>query len=535
MTKQVRPEIEIHFDITQLSGYDLSDDDKKYLKEVEEKQAKFHLKLENSKKLSPYEKKALECTTIDEFMNFWDEYCQYARSKFSSKHEVGWRRWTKKSQKFANRVRIFMEDMKIALDACKEFGKPWSGLPIGTLAVLFVVGSNRYLMEEQISSALEGIRDRLPGFEMLRQCYTGNDTTLESGLRRNILLAHLSFIELTMEVTNHYLHRGYRRLITAAFHSTKFKELSDKANKRVVAVRIRCEELVNLNISQIKKSNNDFLERLDVLLQGDAHNYISRIQELMKIPAWSLEFFEAEELGSYRRSLQYEAYYEQGVYEQMTYKDINNLGMGDVLTRWSLNGHSSMLILTGVNNSNIMSIKRHCWLSPLAMEISDKERETELPHAFFLFRRPNRKDFKTAIPMIVAQLLRRKGKNSLEPHKIALASHAEAFAHLNADDAEDDKSIDILSQLLYDTIKIFDEKETVTLIIDRLDACEDTQKNEFLRVMTRTINEASCTVKVLVVTQWMNDWRPNERELKGILGADTSLHLETKEQGLLAY
>ncbi|KAI8957894.1 hypothetical protein F5Y11DRAFT_63345 [Daldinia sp. FL1419] len=521
MDQQLQRRVEFRIDTALVNEYDLSADDKRYLKEVEEKQAEFHQRLEKDKRLSSYEEKALKCTNHNEFAEFWGTYCQQAHTRFGNKHEIGWRSWSKKAQSFANHVLVFMNDIKPALDVGKDFGQPWSGLAIGTLTVLFVVGSNKHLMEEQISSALEGIRDRLPGFEMLNQCYN-NDTKLEKGLRRRILLAHLSFIELAIEITRYYFRRGYRRWITATFHSKKFKNLSDRANDR---------------FSLFVCGAKNLLRRLDLLLQGDAHNYISRLQELINIPTWSLALFESEELGSYRRSLQDEAYYEQGVYEQVTYGGVRNLGPGDAISQWSTDGNSSMLILTGVSNANIMPIKRHCWLSPLAIGVSDMEREVQNPHAFFLFRWPNGRSLSAAIPIIVAQLLRRRGSNPLEPHKLALTSHAETFARLNSDgaDAEEDRNTDTIGQLLYNTIKIFSQGETVTLIIDRLDTCEEMERNEFLRILAKTFKEANCIVKVLVVTQWMTDWRPNERELRGILGADATLHLETKVQGVLSY
>jgi hypothetical protein len=44
---------------------------------------------------------------------------------------------------------------------------------------------------------------------MLEQCYDGPNE-LEAELRKRILLAHLAFIELAVEITKYYFYRGYR-------------------------------------------------------------------------------------------------------------------------------------------------------------------------------------------------------------------------------------------------------------------------------------------------------------------------------------
>jgi Zn-dependent oligopeptidase len=139
MIPQTQTGLCFDIDVIQSQGYELSKDDKRYLKEVEEKQAQLHAKLKAMKQLTADEEQALNCATHDEFAGFWSRYCDRAHEEFVDKHEHGWRRWTKKSQDYAKEVEDFMNDFKPAIDAAKEFGKPWSGIAIGTLAFLFVV------------------------------------------------------------------------------------------------------------------------------------------------------------------------------------------------------------------------------------------------------------------------------------------------------------------------------------------------------------------------------------------------------------
>lgn len=62
-------------------------------------------------------------------------------------------------------------------------------------------------MEGRISSALEGVKDRLPGFQMYEYIYKA-DNDLEKDLRKKILLAYLEFIDLSIEITRYYLRPG---------------------------------------------------------------------------------------------------------------------------------------------------------------------------------------------------------------------------------------------------------------------------------------------------------------------------------------
>lgn len=64
-------------------------------------------------------------------------------------------------------------------------------------------------IEEELSSAIEGIRDRLPGLKMYQAIYRENNQ-LELDLQKKILFAYLAFIELSMEITKYFTQPGYR-------------------------------------------------------------------------------------------------------------------------------------------------------------------------------------------------------------------------------------------------------------------------------------------------------------------------------------
>ncbi|OTB07950.1 hypothetical protein M426DRAFT_317453 [Hypoxylon sp. CI-4A] len=395
-------------------------------------------------------------------------------------------------------------------------------------------------MEEQITRALKEIQDRFPGFEILEKCYNA-DTGHENDLRKKILLAHLAFVELAVNITEYYLRHGYRRWMDATFRSNKFKGLLDRANERVLAVRLRCEELINLNITQMKQdmkqmieSNKELQKTVDEARLGAAYRYIKQLLELLRIPSWSPTFFEREVLRDYRQRLQSGAHYEQGIYERITYENVADSRLGDAFSQWSAGGRSSMLILTGMNNTNISELTPNCWLSPLAVGVADRERDANNPHAFFLFRGPKEISINTAIPTLVAQLLTPREGNALEPHEQTLTSHAERFSRLVESHGDTEYEMtDVLRQLLCDTINIFREDQTVTLVVDRLDVCTESERYDLLRILAEVLTEARCVVKILVVAGWTRYWRPKERELRAILNDKAALQLEFKEQRVL--
>lgn len=69
-------------------------------------------------------------------------------------------------------------------------------------------------MEEHISSALEGVKDRLPALAMYQEIY-GYDNEIETDLQKRILLAYLAFMDLAIEIVEYYAgpsHREYSHI-----------------------------------------------------------------------------------------------------------------------------------------------------------------------------------------------------------------------------------------------------------------------------------------------------------------------------------
>lgn len=63
-------------------------------------------------------------------------------------------------------------------------------------------------MERHLSTAIAGIKDRLPGFQMYRGIYN-KGSPLEMDLRKKIVNVYAAFIDLSIEATEFYSDHGY--------------------------------------------------------------------------------------------------------------------------------------------------------------------------------------------------------------------------------------------------------------------------------------------------------------------------------------
>jgi hypothetical protein len=213
---------------------------------------------------------------------------------------------------------------------------------------------------------------------------------------------------------------------------------------------------------------------------------------------------------------------------------INRLKQDNRIAEWCQTGRSSksLLILTGISNSLIAYIKRHCWLSPFAIDAIETSRNASATNAFYLFGEPGHTSIEEAIPTLILQLLSQKYFD-MDGHQLVLAAEARTFCKHKGKPDSYEKSIDSLTILLTQAMKVFGKDDEVSIVLDRADMCESIQRNDLLRMIVGAMNSAACSVNVLVVTQGEVDWKPNERELNARLLEPATLHLVTKTQRVL--
>lgn len=203
--------------------------------------------------------------------------------------------------------------------------------------------------------------------------------------------------------------------------------------------------------------------------------------------------------------------------------------------QWSKSANPAMLILTGINNTNIAFIKFHCWISPIAIDAVMRYRDEGAIYAFHTFCNdgPSRRSASACLSVIAAQLLNARTQG-LGDSQLSILSLAQEVSRLAVEE-DDTTKVNAIGRLLCEIVKTFDHGETIHIIIDRLDLCQESGRDDIPRVMADVLNESSCTVKALLVTQWEYDWRLNEREIKARLRPPNSLLLDSETQEIVDY
>ncbi len=82
------------------------------------------------------------------------------------------------------------------------------------------VAKQKEAMEGHLSTAIAGIKDRLPGFQMYRGIYD-EDSVLQIDLRKKMVNVYAAFIDLSIEATIFYTEPGYCMLLLEEAYSTK--------------------------------------------------------------------------------------------------------------------------------------------------------------------------------------------------------------------------------------------------------------------------------------------------------------------------
>ncbi|KAJ3847563.1 hypothetical protein EV368DRAFT_69004 [Lentinula lateritia] len=454
------------------------------LLESETNQKMFHEWLQ-TQKLDPLETTALACRTFRDVAEFWSDRSTGAESQFKLQHRTGWKLWTKKAQEFSEGALSFMQDLKPLFDIVTGMGIPYVGLATGTVTMLFTFSGKKNTIEEELSSAIEGIRDRLPGLKMYQAIYRENNQ-LELDLQKKILFAYLAFIELSMEITQYFTQPGYRCWSTAFFNSSKFKDMTVDVYKSLSDIRLRCEELVGLRIDilvhgmeSLKSRNEQLHAKIEELRQDRNTAHLLEIQNVLGLGSWT-PVIHRKMLAEYRTRLFYE-HDEEVIYQQMTQKEIEQLQCTIPFADWAKPNFSSVLILRGINNENLSQGKIHNWLSPLPLHLISqfyKDGANPQYHATHIFdpADPASRSLFKALPVILLQLL--------WPHRANLGSNvdrqyetlmAALHDYIACPLSRSDEKAQALGNLAAQVIGFYKgERCPVYIVLDRVDQCTGT-------------------------------------------------------------
>ncbi|ETS88014.1 hypothetical protein PFICI_01842 [Pestalotiopsis fici W106-1] len=491
------------------------------LVEIEEKQKCFHAWLER-RQLALEERQALHCRNYGEFAAYWSEVSEGAQSSFSLRHEKGWRKWTKTCQSYAIEIHDLMMNIKPLLDIVSSLGAPYSGAAIGTLTGLFAIAVTKTELDSTVCSAITGIRDRLPGFQMYEKIYQHN-----SDLKKKIALSYIRFIELSMSITKYCLRSGSYRWAIALFDPTKFMDQMNLANEAVMQVRLKCEELLNERVYDLDKHIKSLkTETLDLKTEirglRDSANRVQKekhTEVLLSLKAdlgiQTFDFqLQRQELDKYHKGLLNESREEGHFFQQMSAHRIKELQETRAFVSWSTDDTSSVLFLQGQNSPEIGYHKSSSWISPFAVDQVMQLQKTDPGDPFGYCMLPeDSSGIHSVLPRILFHLLNHRlcdlgpseNRSKLQ-HEIKMY----AACHLDKQTSErrrapssegdkDDEPTAILQRVALAVLALYPAHQPVRIVLDRIDRCPKDEQYDLMDLLGSLIQKAACNLKILCV------------------------------------
>lgn len=266
----------------------------------------------------------------------------------------------------------------------------------------------------------------------------------------------------------------------------------------------------------------------DLLLNGDSRD-LKEMQDLLGLGSRTPETLR-QELRDYGQRLSFEQQ-DEANYEQMNTAGITRLRNETDLVKWDTPGLSRLLVLVGLNNNNISYGKRHNWISPFALDLAGRldSASCSVPYGAYSFYpgvhphggkktgRPAPISMHTCLPVILTQLLRLRRaqvSDSGGAPRTALMAAIQKYVDLPVPEEDDDdggRKDDGLADLALQVMSLYGEKETVYLILDRIDHCAERDQYELARILVRMMVSSRCVVKILLVADSMG-WIPGPKD-----------------------
>ncbi|KAK9780208.1 putative Fungal STAND N-terminal Goodbye domain-containing protein [Seiridium cardinale] len=527
---------------TDLQVLGLSRQEHDQLAEIEAKQAILHQWLK-SKNLAREERQALGLRSYDDFVAFWSSVSEDAQSKFSQKHKKGWKKWVKTSQGYASEMGSLMKNMKPLLDIVSSLGAPYTGAAIGTLTGLFLLAGTKTELDNTVCSAITGIKDRLPGFQMYQKIYQN-----DSDLKKKMILSYVLFIDLSISITKYCYQSGFSRWIIAIFNGSKFKDKTDLANEAVTNVRMKCEELLNERVYEL---NNDVqslrtkTKELEVLLkkaEKEKHGEVLlTFKAGLNIKNFDLKL-QYQELQDYQSKLLDESKEEGQIFEQMSTNRIKELQKAPVFASWSNDSTPSVLLLHGRNNRDIGYGKASSWVSLFAVDyVVQLQKPASLDaHGYYVFGRHS--SIHHALAVILFHLLnhhlcdlgpherRERLQHELRIYSSRLENRGSKGDILCED--EDAESAASLQKVALAVFSLFPANQKIYVVMDRIDKCRKHEQYDLMDILGHLVQNVVCNLKILLIADSVS-WGVSAATYRKTFGG--KLHLIELRQEILKH
>lgn len=222
--------------------------------------------------------------------------------------------------------------------------------------------------------------------------------------------------------------------------------------------------------------------------------------------------------------------------------------------QWIRSPSASLLILSGYNNECILASNQYCWMSPVAINFiedllgqtanSDASAGGGNIYAYCVIPSRGADLYQEILPSILIQLLRKKshalrdekeyGELRAELSMLQAPSHSTSSAEKAS---KDETRAVTMQKIALRVIKnLFDESDTVYIIVDRVDRCNVVKNNTnhrkaLLQVLVAMVQAARTKLRVLAVVNGLS-WNVQKYEDElGITMKDRVI-FHTKKQPL---
>lgn len=198
---------------------------------------------------------------------------------------------------------------------------------------------------------------------------------------------------------------------------------------------------------------------------------------------------------------------------------------------WEGASNSSLLMLSGENWAGERTLSTLCWLSQIAVLLVEKQLSENRNIIYyccqtsFTITDRQRVTIQNLMANLVYQLLSLRSK----PLRSGTQDLKEIFTSPEWCSEEEDTALPVMANLLLLLLGSFSEKETVTIVIDRLDTarigCEDLTSEGILEALLNVTTKAKCIVKILIITSSSRSWKPRKWEMQKLkkIGKDAFL------------
>lgn len=174
-----------------------------------------------------------------------------------------------------------------------------------------------------------------------------------------------------------------------------------------------------------------------------------------------------------------------------------------------------MHLVIGDNHDRFKDQHLHCWTSPVALSTIASLHEQSAYLAFYIFRVDAFTPAHTALADILSQLLEAKRLGLCDNSSFStVRAWVEKMAEVCRSDDEIDK-LDALIDMASRMMSLYQPEDVVYIVLDRVDRCCTSGQLEMLKGLVRMMDQASCTMKVLIVAEG-TFWNVKVSKLKAV-------------------